>query len=255
MKKLIVILGVFLLSSLSSCEYELSICTIFRDDAKYLPEWIEFHKDQGVEHFYLYNNLSTDNPDKILSKYKNDVTLIDWPFDYSDAGQWNDIQCKSYLHCVKNASSKWIAFLDTDEFLFCVYHEDLKTMLKEYDNYGSVSAHWMMYGTSNVIIPEGGKIVDYLVYRENMTNPHTKSIGQTKYITNVTNPHWVESTLPNFILDVRDVRINHYWSRDLWFFNNIKLPRREKWYHDTLGQIKSEKMMNEIYDPILSNLL
>lgn len=30
----------------------LAVCAIFRDEAPYLAEWIEFHRLVGVEHFY-----------------------------------------------------------------------------------------------------------------------------------------------------------------------------------------------------------
>ena len=32
-------------------KYQVSICAIFKNEAKYLKEWIEFHKIIGVEHF------------------------------------------------------------------------------------------------------------------------------------------------------------------------------------------------------------
>ena len=34
----------------------LAICAIYRDEAPYLREWIEFHRLVGVEHFFLYDN-------------------------------------------------------------------------------------------------------------------------------------------------------------------------------------------------------
>jgi hypothetical protein len=34
----------------------LSICAIFRHEAPYLREWIEFHKLIGAERFFLYDN-------------------------------------------------------------------------------------------------------------------------------------------------------------------------------------------------------
>ena len=37
----------------------LAASTIYRDDAEYLPEWIEFHRLVGVERFFLYDNGST----------------------------------------------------------------------------------------------------------------------------------------------------------------------------------------------------
>ena len=39
----------------------LAASTICRDDAEYLPEWIEFHRLVGVERFFLYDNGSTDD--------------------------------------------------------------------------------------------------------------------------------------------------------------------------------------------------
>src|SRR5512133_3338974 len=39
----------------------LAVCAIFRDEARYLAEWVSFHRVQGVEKFYLYDNRSTDD--------------------------------------------------------------------------------------------------------------------------------------------------------------------------------------------------
>ena len=42
-------------------KYYFSICAIFKDESLSIKEWIEYHKLIGVEHFYLYNNNSTDS--------------------------------------------------------------------------------------------------------------------------------------------------------------------------------------------------
>ena len=42
-------------------KYNVSICAIFKNEALYLKEWIEFHRIVGIEHFYMYNNNSEDN--------------------------------------------------------------------------------------------------------------------------------------------------------------------------------------------------
>lgn len=264
MRKIFLLL-VTLMMSLSilqahSANYELAICAIFRDDAKYLPEWIEFHKKQGVEHFFLYDNLSNDNPRDILKAYIRDkiVTLIDWPYE-SQGQDFFAIQCASYMDCVnKNKNYRWIAFLDTDEFLFCPEKTDLRTFLEDFLEYGSVSAYWMMYGTSNINIPEGGRITDYLLYRakdDYGAHKTMKTIAQPKYVQDIINPHYVihKDGNKNHQIQVNKLRINHYWSRDLDFFYNIKLPRRQKWYPELEMQIQWEREMNEVYDPILSN--
>ena len=44
-----------------SQEFYLSVGAIFRDEARYLPEWLEFHLCQGVEHFFLYDHHSSSD--------------------------------------------------------------------------------------------------------------------------------------------------------------------------------------------------
>ena len=46
----------------------LAIVANFRDEAQYLPEWIEFHKLMGVSKFYLREHVSTEGL-KVLSQY------------------------------------------------------------------------------------------------------------------------------------------------------------------------------------------
>lgn len=251
--------------------YELSICTIFQNEAKYLPEWIEFHEKNGVEHFYLYNNNSDDNFLERLTPYIDQrlITLVDWPYTYDTLPQWNKMQCSAYMHAVNSYGnlSTWMAFIDTDEFLFCPDGSKITHFLHDYVGCGAVSIPWVMYGTSNLNIPKGGRITDWLVMRMKNTCKTCKCIAQPKCISNIVNPHWVvlnhkmnvnenNEECTNGISDnptIKKIRINHYWSRDLDFFYNIKLPRRKKWYGDTQEQIQIEKNFNEIYDPVLAS--
>ena len=36
--------------------YELAACLKFKNEARFLAEWIRFHQLAGVEHFFLYYN-------------------------------------------------------------------------------------------------------------------------------------------------------------------------------------------------------
>jgi len=40
--------------------YTVSAVTLFRDEERYLAEWIEFHLCAGIDHFYLYNHHSSN---------------------------------------------------------------------------------------------------------------------------------------------------------------------------------------------------
>ena len=62
-------------------QYYLSACAIFRNEAPYLEEWLVFHLGIGVEHFYLYENRSTDDFRGVLAPFveRRQVTLVNWP--------------------------------------------------------------------------------------------------------------------------------------------------------------------------------
>ena len=49
--------------------YDLTITAIFKNEGHYLKEWLDYHLLAGVEHFYLYNNDSTDNYKEVLAPY------------------------------------------------------------------------------------------------------------------------------------------------------------------------------------------
>ena len=46
-----------------------SVLAIFKNEGMNIKEWIEHYIWQGIEHFYLINNDSTDNYKKILLPY------------------------------------------------------------------------------------------------------------------------------------------------------------------------------------------
>jgi hypothetical protein len=48
---------------------KVSLVSIFRDESKYLKEWIEFHLLVGIDYFHLVNNNSSDNYLDVLKEY------------------------------------------------------------------------------------------------------------------------------------------------------------------------------------------
>ena len=62
----------------------LSACTIYRDAAPYLAEWVEFHRLVGVERFFLYDNGSSDDHRDVLAPYVDEGSVVvhDWPLPF-----------------------------------------------------------------------------------------------------------------------------------------------------------------------------
>ena len=135
-------------SKIENKKYKVSVCAIFKNEAPYLREWIEFHKIIGINHFYLYNNNSTDNYQEILKPYvdENIVTLIQWPKVHA--------QMESYDHCIKNYKdeTEWIAFIDLDEFIVPNSTDTIYDFLKPFQkNRGTVLAYFKMFGSSGLV--------------------------------------------------------------------------------------------------------
>lgn len=269
---------VFLCFSIGVEAYDLSVCAIFRNSGLFLKEWINFHKLQGVEHFYLYNHFSTDNFQEILDPYiqSKEVTLVNWNYsiDPIDSGSWCRIQCGAYNHCLAQYGSKnqWIAVIDSDEFLFCPTGKLLTEFLKDYSQYGGVGANWLMFGTSNVEeIPQGFLITEMLTHcnpYDNTVHNHIKSVVQPSCVARgFFNPHFCEYKPGKYAVDAKkklisgpfsseillnDIRINHYWTGPKKYFDEIKRKNTKSIYQ---GQEFPASFSAEMNDNIDTNIL
>lgn len=246
---LMLILFPSFISTREPYKYDLAICAIFKNEAPYLKEWIEFHKLVGVKHFYLYNNLSTDNYLQILTPYikSGEVEIIEWPYPVNAMGSnWSTIQILAFQNVIKlcQGKVKWLALIDLDEFLFPVEVDDLSEFLHDFEGFASVSVNWQMYGTSNVkkILPKE-LLIEKLTYKaetDHVVNTHIKSIVRPELVETCLSPHFcnlltgffqVNSHKESFYgpfspVKIDKVRINHYWTRDENFLHQVKIPRR-----------------------------
>ncbi len=128
-------------------KYRVSVCAIFKNEAVYLKEWIEFHRIVGVEHFYLYNNNSDDGFSEVIAPYLREglVTLVDWPHQQK--------QMEAYMDCIARFSSetKWIGFIDIDEFVVPKSTDTIYDFLRPFEkNRGAVRIYWRLYGSSGL---------------------------------------------------------------------------------------------------------
>lgn len=232
---------------------DVAIVCIFQNEAPWIKEWIEFHKLQGVKHFYLYNNNSDDNYMEVLQPYieKDLVTLKDWKYtyDYADHGHWIAIQTGAYVDCIKHYGKEmdWLAAIDTDEFLYTTGGQKLGEFLKKYHNYGGIAVNWVKFGTSGVEDFEPNKLMIEVLTQcakyNNHQNKFIKSIVQPKYVSDCRSPHcfrYVEGkyavnadgekvrSTRSEIIHLSKIRINHYWTRSKKYLLEEKIPSRQK---------------------------
>lgn len=165
--------------------YYLTVCAVVKDEALYLEEWIEFHLLQGVEHFFLYENCSNDNTVKILKNYER-AGLVTWKT--LDANPCQFVAYKDALG-VHGNKTKWMAFLDCDEFLF---HSQglLSDKLKGYEQFPGVAARWILFGSNGEEEYREELVINRFTTRAARPDKHVKTILQPARTKSVgKNPH------------------------------------------------------------------
>jgi hypothetical protein len=234
-------------------KHYLSICAIFKNEARYLREWIEFHRLVGVEHFYLYNNFSEDNYADVLRGYVAEgvVTLHRWNVHPGQVPAYND--------CLRRHGdeTRWMAFIDLDEFLFCPGKETVPERLTEFEGYGGVVVNWVTFGSSGHREPPAGLVIENYTRRGRLDvvipepaflrapgldpteldmrgpesyrpfNTQVKSIVDPSAAAECSNPHSFRYRKGKGAVDehhrparrnteavsVEKFRVNHYWSK------------------------------------------
>jgi uncharacterized membrane protein YkvA (DUF1232 family) len=130
-----------------SLRWYLSAMAAIKDEAPYLDEWLAFCVSEGVEHILLYDNGSTDNSREVLQSWiaAGIVELFDWPIHWK-----NGAQTKAYADALRRlrGRTRWVAFIDPDEFLFSPTGKSVAEVLKRYEDHAGVIVNWQCYGTS-----------------------------------------------------------------------------------------------------------
>jgi hypothetical protein len=203
----------------------LSIAAIMRNEAYYIEEWLAFHQAVGVEHFYLYDNGSTDGSAEIAQWAAGDsVTIFDWP------GRLRQLEAYGDALGRLRTESQWLAFIDLDEFLFCTRYLPLPTVLREFERVPAIGACWAMFGTSQQRSRKKSVLNSYRMRarRDDGRHRHVKSIVQPEWVPEhvPANPHVFRCQSYDTELRPLDgafaetvtwslLRVNHYWSKSM----------------------------------------
>jgi hypothetical protein len=250
---------------------QLVICAIFRDEALYLREWIEFHRMVGVERFFLYQNNSKDEWQSVLQPFQQQgiVEVIDWPIP-------PPCQLQAYQHFVDRFRSQpwWAAFLDCDEFLFSPSHATVGEALATIpiQQCSAVGVNWMCFGASGHKTRTEGLVIERFTERpadQFDPNRHIKSIVRLQEIEQILGtPHWFDlrrgtigedgvllrgplSSKPQHSL----LRINHYHTKSREeYLRRIARGRADHTEHRSPEEFDAYQM-REVHDTSILRFL
>ena len=158
---------------------------MFRNHVRDLAEWIEFHRLVGAEHFFLYNNASTEDWERVLGPYVE--------AGLATVHQWDVFPglTPAFEDCVERHrhDSHWVAFIDVDEFLFAPNGDRVPDVLGAFDGVPGVGVNRVPFGTSgHVSRPDGLVIENYLRCATDVNNV-IKSIVHPPAVERCMGPH------------------------------------------------------------------
>ena len=209
----------------------LAIVLIIKDEAQYITEWINFHVKQGASHFFIYDNESTDNLYETLQPFITQglVTYKKFPGKIR--------QTDAYNHAIYNYRKKfkYMAFIDTDEFLFTPNNTEsgalynfMDNFMKQHKNAGGIGVNWLVFGSNgHETKPDGGVLENFImcVEKDTPVNYHIKTICDPMKVFNWYHVHFpgyyrgyhnlsengeiIEDPFSK-IVSFDKIRINHY---------------------------------------------
>ena len=210
----------------------LAVAAIAKNEGPYIKEWIEFYVKQGVAHFLIYDNDSDDNMREVLQPFI-DQGLVSYKRLPGKVRQLD-----AYNMAVNNYKNKfrYIAFLDCDEFCFCLEHdknlyEFVDELMKAHKQAGGIGANWLIFGSSGYETkPAGGVLKNFVMCAEKnfIANHYVKTIcdPQKVFMFNDAHKPIYLKGYENFNengeiikLSVTEevsfdkIRINHYFSK------------------------------------------
>jgi hypothetical protein len=174
---------------LENPRYKLAVCAIFRNEARFLKEWIEYYLMMGVEHFYLCNHLSADNYQEVLQHYI-DRGVVTLTYETRDGRRfvWHGIQHDYYRSVLEQlkVDTEWVIVCDIDEYFLPLQDDNIVQLLGRYRDHAAVSFNWVMFGTSGVQrIPDGSLMTETLNKCQQSWDRVFKSITRPRYAKNL----------------------------------------------------------------------
>lgn len=172
----------------ASPKYNLAVCAIAKDEGKYFKEWIEWHRSQGVEKFYIYDNESTDSTKEVLEPFIESglVEYVYFPGYRRQLAAYDDCLAKHRY------DARWLAFIDLDEFIVPVADKSIPDFLKRFESFPAVEINWFIYGSGGATKKSGEPVMDRFTRHsmpDHILNRHVKSIVNPRRVYNMIGCH------------------------------------------------------------------
>ena len=225
--------------------YYLSVLAVFENESHIMKEWIQHYIMEGVDHFYLINNFSTDDYASILKEFIHCVTLFD---SVTPNDQLQDAQTESYRFVFQNyikGNTEWLIVVDLDEFMYSKklnLKNKFQFLINTNPSTGMIQVSWKIFG-SNGYIEQPKSVVKHFTKRATCLDALIKNIFRVVCVENFDLHHVdlkvgyekisvpgtpltsysIAQTEENLIK--ANIHLNHYRVQSREYWNNSKMKR------------------------------
>ncbi|KAJ9540325.1 hypothetical protein OSB04_026831 [Centaurea solstitialis] len=208
------------------------VCTMLRNQARFLREWVVYHSRIGVERWFVYDNNSDDEIEDVIESLADqgfEITRRVWP--------WIKTQEAGFAHCALRArdSCEWVAFIDVDEFLHLRNGVHLGTVIGNLTGRPDVAELRILchnFGPSGLKqVPPEGVMVGYTC-RLGLPERHKSIVRPDKLnptLINMVHHFQLRDGLNHVNVDRHVMVINHY-KFQVWEVFKEKFYRRVATY-------------------------
>ncbi len=204
----------------------LTLVAIAKDETRRLREWLVYHALLGVEAVIIYDNESSVPIRETLAPFLRNgfLTIVELP------GKNRQIQAYDHALGTFGATTRWMGFIDLDEYIVPQTTDDLRHFLTDYEAHAGLVVNWAMYGSGGHVKRPHGLMVENYTMRlplHHRDNHHVKSIVKPACTLRALSPHHfafrqgccavnadrLPSCTPYSPLCADKIRLNHYYFR------------------------------------------
>lgn len=242
----------------------LVLTAVFKNEAPFLKEWLDFHYNQGFSRIYLVDNYSTDHPETVLKPYIASGRLV---LSTSQSPQMNArIQAMELNRSLRQIRHReglncWVAVIDVDEFLFNPASKSIPEVLKQFQGrkIAAVMVNWLMFGTSGIKqLADDKPMTEQLIRRAHLSLGEHQMVKPILYLANVQGflegPHqafakakasfvYTDGGAFNHANDrilEQELRLHHYWYRSEDYYNSEKRLKRRAFGDERSGKREAD---------------
>ena len=179
-----------LLNKYKENNLKVCICTLGKEENRYIKEYVEHYKNYGVDKIYLYDNndIEAERFEDVINEYIKTkfVEIIDWRGVKGTSTYYSIMDS-----CYQTNYDKydWLIFYEIDEFLYLKEYNNIKTYLanKKFDKCESIQLNWVHMSDNNQLFYEDKPL--YIRFTETGKNVNKNKYNRICFVKTIIKGH------------------------------------------------------------------